>query len=68
MVNRLEAAKARVDECQKNVDALTLQSTKDTNNATVNTKPDELNRIRQPPIWQVHRNALKGIRQRRLQS
>lgn len=44
MVNRLEAAKARVDECQKNVDALTLQSTKDTNNATVNTKPDELNR------------------------
>lgn len=44
MVNRLEAAKARVDECQKNVDALTLQSTKDTNNAAVNTKPDELNR------------------------
>ena len=44
MVNRLEAAKARVDECQKNEDALTLQSTKDTNNATVNTKPDELNR------------------------
>lgn len=44
MVNRLEAAKARVDECQKNVDALTLQSTKDSNNATVNTKPDELNR------------------------
>ena len=44
MVNRLEAAKARVDECQKNVDTLTLQSTKDTNNATVNTKPDELNR------------------------
>ena len=44
MVNRLDAAKARVDECQKNVDALTLQSTKDTNNATVNTKPDELNR------------------------
>lgn len=44
MINRLEAAKARVDECQKNVDALTLQSTKDTNNATVNTKPDELNR------------------------
>lgn len=44
MVNRLEAAKARVDECQKNVDTLTLQSTKDTNNAAVNTKPDELNR------------------------
>ena len=44
MVKRLEAAKERVDECQKNVDALTLQSTKDTNNATVNTKPDELNR------------------------
>ena len=42
MQNRLEAAKKRVEECQKNVDDLTLQSTKDTNNATVNTKDQEL--------------------------
>lgn len=44
MQNRLEAAKKRVEECQKNVDDLTLQSTKDTNNASVSTKNDELNR------------------------
>lgn len=44
MQNRLEAAKKRVEECQKNVDDLTLQSTKDTNNAGVSTKNDELNR------------------------
>ena len=44
MQNRLEAAKKRVEECQKNVDDLTLQSTKDTNNAGASTKNDELNR------------------------
>ena len=42
MQNRLEAAKKRVEECQKNVDYLTLQSTKDTNNAGVSTKNEEL--------------------------
>ena len=42
MQNRLEAAKKRVEECQKNVDALTLQSTKATNDATVSTGAEEL--------------------------
>lgn len=42
MQNRLEVAKKRVEECQKNVDDLTLQSTKDTNNAGVSTKNEEL--------------------------
>ncbi len=42
MQNRLEAAKKRVEECQKNVDDLTLQSTKNTNNAGVSTKNEEL--------------------------
>lgn len=42
MQNRLEAAKKRVEECQKTVDDLTLQSTKDTNNAGVSTKNEEL--------------------------
>ena len=42
MQNRLEAAKKRVEECQNNVDNITLQSTKNTNNATVSTKSDEL--------------------------
>ena len=42
MQNRLEVAKKRVEECQKNVDALTLQSTKATNDATVSTGAEEL--------------------------
>ena len=42
MQNRLDAAKARVDECQKKVDEITLQSTKATNDASVSTKGDEL--------------------------
>ncbi len=44
MQNRLEAAKKRVEECQKNVDNLTLQGTVNTNNASVNTKEQELNK------------------------
>lgn len=44
MQNRLEAAKKRVDECQKNVDDITLQSSKDSNNAGISTKNDELNK------------------------
>ena len=41
MQNRLEAAKERVKECQDNLDALSLQSTVNTNNLTVNTIPEE---------------------------
>ena len=41
MQNRLEAAKERVKECQDNLDALSLQSTVNTNNSTVNTIPEE---------------------------
>ena len=37
MQNRLEAAKNRVDECQRAVDDLTLQGNKSTNNASVST-------------------------------
>lgn len=44
MQNRLDAAKARVDECQKKVDEITLQSTKATNDASVSTKGDELDK------------------------
>ncbi|MBQ8877292.1 MAG: HlyD family efflux transporter periplasmic adaptor subunit [Lachnospiraceae bacterium] len=42
MQTRLEAAEARVKECQDVLNALTLQSAVSTNNATVNTIPDEL--------------------------
>lgn len=44
MQNRLDAAKQRVEECQKTVDELTLQSTKATNDATVSTKSEELSK------------------------
>lgn len=40
MQNRIEAAKARVKECQDNVDAITLQSSINANDATVNTIPE----------------------------
>ncbi len=42
---RLEAAEARVKECQNVLDNLNLQSTVNTNNATVSTAADELAKI-----------------------
>ncbi len=42
MQNRLQAAEDRVNECQKIVDDLTLQGTKNTNNAGVSTINDEV--------------------------
>lgn len=41
MQNRLDAAEARVKECQTALDNLTLQSTVNSNNASVNTIPEE---------------------------
>ena len=41
MQNRLDAAQARVKECQDNLDKLNLQSTTSNNDATVNTIPYE---------------------------
>lgn len=41
MQQRLTAAEERVKECQDNVDALSLQSTINSNNATVNTIPEQ---------------------------
>lgn len=42
MQDRLQAAEKRVQDCQKAVDDITLQSTINTNDATVSTIPDEL--------------------------
>ena len=42
MQNRLQDAENRVNECKKALDAVTLQSTINTNNAGVSTIPDEL--------------------------
>lgn len=41
MQNRLDAAKARVQECTDNLNALTLKSSISTNNSSVNTIPYE---------------------------
>ncbi|MCM1136609.1 MAG: HlyD family efflux transporter periplasmic adaptor subunit [Clostridium sp.] len=42
MQDRLQAAEQRVQDCQKTVDDITLQSTINTNDAGVSTIPDEL--------------------------
>lgn len=42
MQTRLDDAQARVKECQENLDKISLQSTLNTNNSSVNTIPDEL--------------------------
>ena len=42
MQDRLQAAEQRVLDCQKTVDDITLQSTINTNDATVSTIPEEL--------------------------
>lgn len=41
MQNRIDAAEARVKECQDIVDQITLQSTINTNDSSVNTIPEE---------------------------
>lgn len=41
MQNRLDAAQARVKECQDTLERITLQSTINSNDATVNTIPEE---------------------------
>ena len=41
MQNRMDAAQARVKECQEALEKLTLQSTINTNDATINTIPEE---------------------------
>jgi len=46
MQNRLDAAQARVKECQDALDALSLQSTINNNNASVSTAADELAKIK----------------------
>ncbi len=46
MQNRLDAAQARVKECQDALDALSLQSTINDNNSSVSTAADELAEIK----------------------
>lgn len=46
MQNRLDAAQDRVKECQDALDAISLQSTIDSNNSSVSTVADELAKIK----------------------
>lgn len=66
MQNRLEAAEARVKECQTALDNLTLQSTVNTNNASVSTAADELERDLATADMEQIKNAFESSKASRL--
>lgn len=66
MQRRLEAAEARVKECQTALDNLTLQSTVNTNNASVSTAADELAKIQASADLESAQNAFNAYKERRV--
>lgn len=66
MQNRLEAAEARVKECQKVLDNLNLQSTVNTNNASVSTAADELAKIQATADLESAQAAFNDYKARRV--
>lgn len=64
--NRLEAAEARVKECQNVLDNLNLQSTVNTNNATVSTAADELAKIQATADLASAQAAFDAYKERRV--
>lgn len=66
MQNRLEAAEARVKECQKVLDNLNLQSTVNTNNASVSTAADELEKSLATADMEQIKNAFESSKASRL--
>ncbi len=66
MQNRLEAAEARVKECQTALDNLNLQSTVNTNNASVSTAADELERDLATADMEKIKNAFESSKASRL--
>ena len=64
--NRLEAAEARVKECQNVLDNLNLQSTVNTNNATVSTAADELAKIQATADLASAQAAFNAYKERRV--
>lgn len=66
MQNRLEAAEARVKECQKVLDNLNLQSTVNTNNASVSTAADELAKIQAAADLESAQAAFNDYKARRV--
>lgn len=66
MQNRLEAAEARVKECQKVLDNLNLQSTLNTNNASVSTAADELEKSLATADLKSAQDAFNAYKERRV--
>ncbi len=66
MQNRLEAAEARVKECQTALDNLNLQSTVNTNNASVSTAADELEKALASADMEQIKTAFEDNKARRL--
>lgn len=66
MQNRLEAAEARVKECQTALDNLNLQSTVNTNNASVSTAADELEKALASADLEQIKTAFEDNKARRL--
>lgn len=66
MQNRLEVAEARVKECQKVLDNLNLQSTVNTNNASVSTAADELEKSLATADMEQIKNAFESSKASRL--
>ena len=66
MQNRLEAAEARVKECQNTLDNLSLQSTVNTNNASVSTAADELAKIQASADLESAQAAFNDYKARRV--
>lgn len=66
MQNRLDQAEARVKECQDNLDKISLQSTISTNDSSVSTISDELERDLATADMEQIKNAFDNSKTKRL--
>ena len=66
MQNRLDEAQARVKACQENLDKISLQSTINTNNSSVSTISDELERDLANADMEQIKNAFESRKTNRL--
>lgn len=66
MQNRLDEAEARVKACQENLDKISLQSTLNTNNSSVSTISDELERDLANADMEQIKNAFESSKTNRL--
>lgn len=66
MQNRLDNAEARVKECQENLDKISLQSTISSNNSSVSTIPDELEKAQASTDLTNATNAFNNYKAKRV--